>query len=57
MKFRQTKIQEEDCLATWTELKVRGKWIKGIILDKGGRVLPFPCELKKGETYIIEVEK
>lgn len=57
MKYRQVKIQDKDLLATKAKLKIENRWIDGIILDKNGEVLPFPCEVKKGETYIIEVDK
>jgi len=56
MKYRQMKVQDKDLLATRVALKVKNKWIDGVLLDKDGKVLPLPHKVKKGETYIIEVE-
>ena len=55
MKYRQGKIADESVMATRAKLKIEGEWIDGIILDKNGKALPFPFEVKGGETYIIEV--
>ena len=56
MKYRQMKIQDNDIEATRVALKVNNRWIDGILLDKDGNVLPLPYEVKKGETYIVEVD-
>jgi len=55
MKYRQLKIQDTDCVAANACLNIEGKWIEGILLDEDGNVLTFPCEVKAGEAYIIEV--
>ena len=56
MKYRQEQVAEQTEQATSASLKVRGKWVPGILLDKAGNVMPFPCEVKQGETYIVEVD-
>ena len=56
IKYRQTKIQDEDLYATRVALKIGSKWIDGILLDKDSNVLPLPHEVKAGERYTIEVD-
>ena len=56
-RYRQEKIAEESIMATRVALKIGNRWIDGILLDREGKVLPLPYEVKKGETYILEVEK
>ncbi len=56
MKYRQKKVQDKDILAIRVALEIDSRWIEGILRDKEGDVLPLPCEVKKGETYIVEVD-
>ncbi len=56
MMYRQIKVAEESVLATHAFLRVKNQWLSGRILDKDGKLKPFPCEVKAGETYIVEVD-
>ena len=56
MKYRQVETAGENTLATRVALKIEGRWVDSVLLDKKGNVLPLPCEVKAGEQYIIEVD-
>ena len=56
MKLRQARRAEETAIATHLQVCVEGKWVKGKLLDRDGNDMPFPCEVKQGETYLIEVD-
>lgn len=56
MKFRQARIPKKDMMATDAKLRIEGHWIPGKILDKNGKVMPFPCEIKAGEKYFVEAD-
>ncbi len=56
MKYRQSRVQKIDCMASKVELKIDGRWIEGKLLDRDGREMPLPCEVKAGETYCVEVQ-
>ncbi len=54
--YRQEKVADESVQATRASLKVKRRWLPARILDKAGKLMPFPCEVKAGETYIIEAD-
>lgn len=56
MKYRQEKIVEESMTAIDASLRISNEWVHGRILDKNGNLMPFPCELTAGETYMVEVD-
>ena len=56
MKYRQAKVADKSVQATDVQLKVHGRWLPGILLDKNGNHLPLPCDVVAGETYLVEAD-
>ena len=54
--YRQMKVADGDLQATRVALKVKGKWIDGVLLDNKGNILSLPHKVREGETYMIEVK-
>ena len=56
MKYRQKKVADNSGRAFDAFLHVEGRWVPGKLLDKDLNEMPFPCDLKAGETYFVEVD-
>ncbi len=56
MKYRQETVADKSVIAIEARLRIERKWMKGVILDKNKNIMPFPCEVKKGEVYFVEVD-
>ena len=56
MKYRQARRAEETAIATHLQVCVEGEWVKDKLLNKDGKEIPLPHEIKLGETYLIEVD-
>jgi len=53
--YRQEIIATDSSPAWWVALKIRSKWVDGILLDCDGSLLSLPHQLEKGKKYIIQV--